>query len=127
VKCTVEEIFSLLEELKLTLDEEKRLLKKMDRTGLMALLPRKLFLINQLEQASRDSKLNTSLVNENAELKKTLSEIKNLNDTNRLFVEESLSLWNDFLSVLLPKQYRQDGSTDTVPVPYRGVTLRMEA
>lgn len=127
MKCTVEEIFSLLEELKLTLDEEKRLLKKMDRTGLMALLPRKLFLINQLEQASRDSKLNTSLVNENAELKKTLSEIKNLNDTNRLFVEESLSLWNDFLSVLLPKQYRQDGSTDTVPVPYRGVTLRMEA
>lgn len=127
MKRTVEEIFSLLDELKSALEEENRLLKKMDRKGLMELLPRKLFLVEQLEKLGQDDSPLASLVKENLDLKRALSDIKTLNETNRFFVEESLSLWNDFLSVLLPKQYRQDGRTETAPVPYRGVTLRMEA
>lgn len=122
-----EEIFSLLEELKETLKEEKQFLKKMDRTGLMNLLPRKLFLVDQIERAARLGSLNPKVLLEIPGAKEVLTEIKALNETNRTFAEESLSLVKDFLSALLPKNYRQDGKTQTAPLPSKGVTLNMEA
>ncbi|MCX7822985.1 MAG: hypothetical protein N2260_06050 [Syntrophobacterales bacterium] len=126
MKNLSEEIFSLLGELKLVLEEETRLLKRMDRGGLIALLPRKLFLVEQLEKMSiylKDLKSSSHAI----ELKRIISEIKFLNDTNRIFTEEALSLWNDLLSAILPKHYRNDGKTETAPVPLKGVTLKVEA
>jgi len=127
VRDRMEEIFSLLEELKETLREEKQLLKKLDHKGLMNLLPRKLFLVDQIERAGQLGHLKPKALLEMPGAKEVITEIKALNETNKIFAEESLSLVKDFLSVLLPKNYRQDGKTQTAPVPSKGVTLNMEA
>ncbi|MEJ5300773.1 MAG: hypothetical protein WHS38_07275 [Thermodesulforhabdaceae bacterium] len=122
-----EEIFSLLEEFRQVLIEEKQFLKKMDRTGLMNLLPRKLFLVDQIEKVARLETLDPKALLEIPNIREILSEIKILNETNKTFVEEALSLCNDFLSVLLPKNYCQNGKTETALLPPKGINLSMEA
>lgn len=127
MKRSLEEIFSLLEDLKSTLVLETQLLKRMDRNGLMELLPRKLFLVDQIGKLGSDDVELIKLSDRVTEFRKIISEIKAANETNRIFTEEALFLWRELLSILLPRQYGHDGKTRTDPVPFRGVALKTEA
>lgn len=127
MKNSSEEIFSLLDELKSTLEQETQFIKKMDRRGLMELLPRKLFLVEQIGKITSKDIEAIKLSGKFSALKKTLSAIMALNDTNRILTEEALGLCTDFLNALLPKQYRHDGRTEAKPLSVRGATFRAEA
>lgn len=127
MKRSLEEIFSLLEDLRSALLLETQLLKRMDRNGLMELLPRKLFLVEQVGKLKHEDFELINLSDKVAEFRKIVSEIRITNETNRIFAEEALCLWSELLSILLPKQYSHDGKTRTDPVPFRGVALKTEA
>ncbi len=123
-----EEFFSFFEDLQKVLEEETRALTAIDREAMMRLLPRKLFLLERLEHLSRHEEVGEVMRSpEGQVLRNRLLTIKSRNERNRIFVEEALAVWNDFLSLLMPKQYRADGRAATMMVPHQGLTLRMEA
>ncbi len=123
-----EEIFSLLRELKSLLEEETKALKKMDVTLLGELIPKKLYLVEQIEKVFSKEDVKELF---HSEERKTVRELaislKRQNEYNRVFAEEATKTFSDFLSLLIPAQYNSNGKTKVPSIAFRGVTFSKEA
>ncbi|MEM5788739.1 MAG: hypothetical protein AAGU11_15625 [Syntrophobacteraceae bacterium] len=86
--------------------EEARALQSFDGAGLLKLMPTKALCASELSRSldllleSRGTELNIS-----RPLRDLLERIRTLNDSNRYFIENSLSHWRDILSLFHPAAY----------------------
>ena len=93
-------------ELQMVLEEESELLRRFAGAELVRLLSRKEFsiedLFNKLEglKASRGGKNAVT-----GPLREILEKIEAMNRSNRIFIQSSLSHWQDLLSLLCPTGY----------------------
>jgi flagellar biosynthesis/type III secretory pathway chaperone len=102
---TIDAALAAAEELLLVLEEEAEILKRFKSEELLNLLPRKELLVGKLhrkmvalheaESEGRDTEWDSL----RARLKSCLNEIQKLNDSNRVFIEGTLSYWQEFLDI----------------------------
>jgi hypothetical protein len=107
---------------------EEQILRKFSGAELLALLPKKEYLVNELEwklRAARESNACCFAVSDS--FKALLAEIDRLNTANGIFIERSLSYWKDLQAILLPPGYGPAaGRGDHSVRPPRGLTFRQE-
>ncbi len=115
-------------ELQLILKEEADILKRFASNELLRLLPRKEFSIGELQRQLNVLKgADGTHAKLSDPLKNLLREIDAMNRSNRLFIERSLSHWQDLISVFSPPSYgpNLDGTKSAQP-PARGLTFCRE-
>lgn len=116
------DFYTALVELKELLVEENEILKRLDMKALQELLPRKISLLNIIDQTH-------SVVDENGlrkeKFKKVIEDIRTQNERNRFFVEEALKVYTGLLSVILPSNYTPEGLKKPCLMP--GIKLNQEA
>ncbi|MEN6441093.1 MAG: hypothetical protein ABFD97_21200 [Syntrophobacter sp.] len=103
-------------ELQSILEEESLILKRFGGTELLPLISRKQFSICELARkldSLRPSQNNDFAISE--PLKQTLRKIQAMNHSNRYFIQDSLSLCQDLLSILRPQGY---GPADGAKAPH---------
>lgn len=102
---TIDAALAVAEELLRVLEEEAEILKHFKSEELLNLLPRKELLVGDLHQkmialsASESDGRKTEWDSLRARLKSRLNEIQKLNDSNRVFIEGTLSYWQEFLDI----------------------------
>ena len=97
------------------LREEAQILKRFAGAELLALVPKKEYLVTELEwklksarEAGEDSFMGSDYFSG------LLNEMIQLNASNGVFIKKSLSYWRDLLSILLPPSYGLSGKTAAV-------------
>jgi flagellar biosynthesis/type III secretory pathway chaperone len=93
------------------LREEAQILRRFAGAELLALVPKKEYLVSELEwklKSAREAGAD-SLAGSDS-LRDLFSEIGQLNASNGVFIKKSLSYWHDLLSVLLPPSYGPSGN-----------------
>ncbi len=88
------------------LRDEADILKRFAGAELLRLVPKKEYLVTELEwklQSAKESE--EGFVPASDSFKALLSEISRLNTANGVFIEKSLAYWRDFLSIFLPRSY----------------------
>lgn len=114
--CDTEFLGTALELLD-ALEAEEKILKKFSAAELLALLPKKEYLINELEWKLRSAKKsNADSFAVSDSFKALLAKICKLNASNGVFIEKSLSYWQDLQSILLPPGYSRSGRKVGRPV-----------
>ena len=122
------EFFGTALELLETLRAEEQILKRFSGPELLALLPQKEYLANELEWKLRSAKESASDSFEVSDsFRALLDEIKRQNASNGVFIQRSLSYWQDLEAILLPPGYGRTGRKGPGSMrPPRGVTFRQE-
>ena len=110
------------------LRNEADILKRFAGTELVQLVPKKEYLVNELEWKLQSAKeAGEGFLPASDSFKALLCEISELNASNGFFIEKSLSYWQDLLSVFLPKGYGPDGKAAKRPaLSRRGMVFRRE-
>ncbi len=110
------------------LREEAGILKRFAGAELLRLVPKKEYLVSELEwKLQAAQKEGEGFVAASDSFKALLREIGELNTTNGVFIEKSLSYWQDLLSVLLPRGYGRAGKKAGHPAcSQRGLTFERE-
>jgi flagellar biosynthesis/type III secretory pathway chaperone len=102
---TIDAALAAAEELLQVLEEEAEILKRFKSEELLNLLPRKELLVGELHRkmmalhASEGDGRKTEWDSLRARLKSCLNGIQKLNDSNRVFIEGTLSYWQEFLDI----------------------------
>ncbi|MGC9195545.1 MAG: hypothetical protein ACP5IL_08840 [Syntrophobacteraceae bacterium] len=107
---------------------EEQILKKFSATELLALLPKKEYLVSEFGWKLRSAMdANTESFSVSDALKPLLAEICRLNASNGVFLKRSLSYWRDLQAILLPQGYSRNGRKDSDGVrPPNGITFARE-
>ncbi len=110
------------------LREEAGILKRFAGAELLRLVPKKEYLVSELEWKIRSARNEGgSFMPASDSFKAVLREIDELNTTNGVFIEKSLAYWQDLLSVLLPQGYGPAGKKTKRPAcSQRGLTYERE-
>lgn len=93
-------------ELHEVLRNEAEILRRFAGAELLQLVPKKEYLVTELEwklEAAREATGSPFTVSDS--FKTLLGEIGKLNASNGVFIERSLSYWQDFLSIFSPPSY----------------------
>lgn len=110
------------------LQQEERILKRFAGAELLALVPKKEYLVCELEwklEAARNSGADNGVVSD--AFKALIGEITRLNTSNGVFIEKSLSYWQDLLAIFVPPSYGPSGKASTrLPSSPRGVSFSRE-
>lgn len=110
------------------LREEAEILKRFAGAELLRLVPRKEFLVSEMEwklQSAREAGEGSFTASES--FKVLLGEISQLNASNGAFIEKTLSYWQDLLSIFLPPSYGPAGKTAMGPArSLRGLSFQRE-
>ncbi|MDR3570024.1 MAG: hypothetical protein P4L43_18530 [Syntrophobacteraceae bacterium] len=126
--CSDSRFVSTALELLEALRAEEQIIRRFSAAELLALLPKKEYLVNELEwklRAAKDSNEPCFAVSDS--FKAILAEISRLNTANGVFIERSLSYWQDLQAILLPPGYsRTGGKGATSARPPRGLTFQQE-
>ncbi len=126
---TAAELVSLLE-------DEGAVLKSFDGDRLLQLLPRKEFLVNDLyrrlrtlESGGTGSGVAHGVSGEDrvAELKNLLKTIESLNGFNRIFIQQSLSHWRQFMAAVDHSGYGPRQGAAGTALLHKGFNFRGEA
>lgn len=125
-RCADTDFFGTAVELLKALKAEEQILRKFSGAELLALLPKKEYLVNELGwklKAARNASENSFEASES--LKAILAEICRLNTANGIFIEKSLSYWGDLQAILSPPGYGPNGRKGacTVRAP-NGITFQ---
>jgi hypothetical protein len=111
-----------------TLRTEEKVLKKFSAPELLALLPQKEYLVNELGwklRAAKEAGPDSLTVSDS--FKTLLAEISRLNAANEVFIKRSLSYWRDLQSILLPAGYSRAGREGASSMrPPSGITFQRE-
>jgi hypothetical protein len=110
------------------LKEEAGILRQFTGTELLRLVPRKEYLVRELEWKLQSTKeAGEGFLSAADSLKALFREIDELNTSNGVFIERTISYWEDFLSVLLPPGYGPGGEkTPCQGRSPRGLTFKRE-
>lgn len=116
------------------LEEESMALRSFDNALLMELLTRKEHLFNgltmRIESLSTGEASGSTHVPDTtrAQLRDRLVRIAHLNEGNRVFIENTLAYYEDFLNCLCPGAYGrgQEGRAERTPVAVRGMAFAKE-
>ncbi|MHC1745228.1 MAG: flagellar export chaperone FlgN [Syntrophobacteraceae bacterium] len=116
------------------LEEESSALVSFNGALLMQLLPRKEHLFNaikeRIECLSEGKGPASGAVQDSTRdsLREQLQRIQRLNETNRVFIENTLLHYQDFLNCLCPSGYGrgQEGRPERAQVAMRGVAFKKE-
>ncbi len=93
-------------ELREVLREEADILRRFAGAELLWLIPRKEYLITELEwKLQRVREAGAYSLTDSDTLRKLSREINELNTSNGVFIEKSLSYWQDLLSIFMPPSY----------------------
>lgn len=107
---------------------EAQILRRFAGADLLALVPKKEYLVNELEwklKSAGESRADSFTVSDS--FKALLGEISELNASNGVFIEKSLSYWQDLLSILSPPSYERTGKkAGRPPRAPRGLTFERE-
>lgn len=116
--------FRLLEVLR----EEARVLRRFAGEELLALVPRKEYLVSELEWELKSAlEAEPDSFNASDPLKLLLDEIDKQNTSNKVFIEKSLLYWQDLLSIFSPPSYGPAGTpSGRPPCPAKGTAFRRE-
>ena len=110
------------------LEQEARILRRFAGDELLTLIPKKEYLVSELEwklESARNSGADNYAVSD--DFKALISEINKLNTSNGVFIEKSLSYWQDLLAIFLPPSYGPTGKASRrVPSSPRGVAFSRE-
>jgi hypothetical protein len=110
------------------LRQEAEVLKRFAGPELMGLLPRKEYLVIELQgklEALKET--GTGPLKVSGPLKTILREIDKLNVANGVFIRESLSYWRGLLEIFFPPGYGPGGKALRCPaLPPKGWALRRE-
>jgi flagellar biosynthesis/type III secretory pathway chaperone len=92
------------------LRNEAEILKRFAGAELLRLVPKKEYLVSELEWKLQSAKeAGEGSVPASDSFKALLGEIGKLNTSNGVFIEKSLSYWQDFLSIFSPPSYGPAG------------------
>ena len=107
---------------------EEQILKSFAGAELLTLLPRKEYLVNELEWELRDAReANDGSLPVSDSFRAVLVEIGRLNTSNGVFIERSLSYWQDLQAILSPPGYGPAGGKGKPYLsPPPGLTFRRE-
>jgi len=109
------------------LEAEAQLLRRFAGPELLALVPKKEYLVSELEWKLKSAReAGADAFTGSASFRDLLGRISRLNTSNGVFIKKSLSYWRDLLSVLLPPGYGPGGSVASVrpqPTP-KGMAFR---
>jgi hypothetical protein len=120
------QLFEAALELLDALRAEEQILRKFSATELLALLPKKEYLITQFAWKLRAA-MDAESFSVSESLKPVLAEICRLNASNGVFIKRSLSYWRDLQAILLPQGYGRSGRKDSDAVrPPNGITFARE-
>jgi flagellar biosynthesis/type III secretory pathway chaperone len=110
------------------LREEAEILTRFAGAELLALIPKKEYLVNELEwklESARHAGEGSFTVPD--PFKALLGEIVRLNTSNGVFIEKTLSYWQDFLAIFSPPSYGPTGKKARRPArPPKGITFTRE-
>lgn len=127
-ECCDSQFLGTARELLDALRAEEQILKKFSGAELLALLPKKEYLVNELEWKLKSArKSDGDLFAVSDSFKTLLGEICRLNASNGAFIEKSLSYWQDLHAILSPSGYNRTGKKEgrSVRAP-KGVTFQRE-
>jgi hypothetical protein len=115
-------------ELHEVLREEAEILRRFAGAELLRLVPRKEFLVSEMEwklEAAKEAGAGPFTASDSFKL--LLGEISTLNASNGAFIEKTLSYWQDLLSIFLPPSYGPAGKAGRSPAgSLRGLTFERE-
>ncbi len=107
---------------------EEQILRKFAATELLALLPKKEYLVNEFGwklKSAMNADAGSFTVSD--ALKPLLAEICRLNASNAIFIKSALSYWRELQAILLPQSYSRNGRKDCDAVrPPNGITFARE-
>lgn len=110
------------------LKEEAQILRRFAGDELLALIPKKEYLVHELEwklQSARQAGAATFMASDS--FKALIEEISRLNTSNGVFIEKSLSYWHGLLSIFSPPAYGPAGKVSgRLPRSPKGTTFRQE-
>jgi len=110
------------------LQEESRILKRFAGAELLALVPKKEYIVNELEwklESVRESGANNFAASDT--FKALMGEINKLNTSNGVFIEKSLSYWQDLMGIFMPPSYGPTGKASRrMPSSPRGAAFSRE-
>ncbi len=110
------------------LQAEAAILRRFTGAELLALLPKKEYLVNELEwklESARQAVEGPLTVSDS--FKALVGEIVELNTSNGVFIEKTLSYWQDFLALFSPPSYGPAGKKAKGPTrPPKGITFKRE-
>jgi flagellar biosynthesis/type III secretory pathway chaperone len=99
------------------LRNEAEILRRFAGAELLQLVPKKEYLVNELEWKLQSAKnAGDGFLPASDPLKALLCEIDQLNTSNGLFIEKSLSYWQDLFSIFSPPSYGPAGKNAKRPV-----------
>jgi len=115
-------------ELLSVLRQEAEILGRFAGAELLELVPKKEYLVNELEWKLKSAgETQADLIRASGSLKVLLDEISKLNTSNGIFIQESLSYWQDFLSIFLPSSYGPTGVAVKPPaLAHKGTAFSRE-
>jgi flagellar biosynthesis/type III secretory pathway chaperone len=110
------------------LREEAEILKRFAGAELLALIPKKEYLVNELEWKLESAKrAGEGSFTVPGSFKALLGEIVKLNTSNGVFIEKTLSYWQDFLAIFSPPSYGPAGKKARRPArPPKGLSFTRE-
>ena len=122
------ECLSTALELLEALREEAEILKRFAGAELLRLVPKKEYLVSELEwklEAARQA--GEGIFTASGPFKALLREIIKLNTANGVFIEKTLSYWQDLLAIFTPPSYGSTGKKARRPArPPKGLTFVRE-
>jgi flagellar biosynthesis/type III secretory pathway chaperone len=110
------------------LRNEAEILKRFAGAELLRLVPKKEYLVSELEWKLQSAKeAEEGFLPASDSFKALLGEIGKLNTSNGVFIEKSLSYWQDFLSIFSPPSYGPAGKKARRQArPPKGLTFARE-
>jgi flagellar biosynthesis/type III secretory pathway chaperone len=124
--CHLECLKSAVELLEV-LRAEAQVLRRFAGAELLTLVPKKEYLVSELEWKLASAKeAGAGSFTCSGALRDVLSEISQLNASNGVFIQKSLSYWHDLLSIFLPPSYGPSGkaAAERPQSPPKGTAFR---
>ncbi|SFM47126.1 hypothetical protein [Thermodesulforhabdus norvegica] len=112
--------------LKDILEEEKRCLREKAWDRFPGLMGEKLALLSEIREIVEKNEQNDRSPGD-PEVRNLAREIRKINESNRLYIEEMLSFYQGILSLILPDQYNVQGLNKPSPLCTRGLAVHKEA
>jgi flagellar biosynthesis/type III secretory pathway chaperone len=115
-------------ELLAVLRQEAEILRRFAGAELLELVPKKEYLVCELEWKLKSADLaELGSIRASDSFKALLDEISKLNTSNGVFIEKSLSYWEDLLSIFMPPSYGPTGkAARRPPGSLKGMAFRRE-
>ena len=110
------------------LRNEAEILSRFAGAELLRLVPKKEYLVSELEWKLQSAKEEgEGSLPASDSFKALLGEIVKLNTSNGVFIEKTLSYWQDFLAIFSPPSYGPAGKKARRPTrPPKGITFTRE-